>query len=130
MRESLDQINSILWEGSRRNRERPREGAPTTINEITLRAGYLARLVAPLRRGEDVVGFLVVRRRAKGFNITLERSLDPAAGQVGCFPQEITRALLNLISNGFYAATKRKEQDIRDGYSPLSRLRRRISATA
>ena len=43
-----------------------REDAPTTINEITLRAGYLARLVAPLRRGEDVVGFLVVRRRAPG----------------------------------------------------------------
>src|SRR5262249_2727909 len=43
-----------------------REDAPTTINEITLRAGYLARLVAPLRRGKDVVGFLVVRRRAPG----------------------------------------------------------------
>ena len=43
-----------------------REDAPTAINEITLRAGYLARLVAPLRRGEDVVGFLVVRRRAPG----------------------------------------------------------------
>ena len=34
-----------------------REEAPNDINEITLRAGYLARLVAPLRRGEDVVGF-------------------------------------------------------------------------
>ena len=43
-----------------------REDAPTAINEITLRAGYLARLVAPLRRGEDVVGFLVVRRHAPG----------------------------------------------------------------
>jgi two-component system, NtrC family, sensor kinase len=262
-----------------------REDAPTAINEITLRAGYLARLVAPLRRGEDVVGFLVVRRRAPGafpqntvdliktfaaqsavaienarlfhnveasledlrttqdrlvqtqklaslgqltagiaheiknplnfvnnfsgvsaelidelqealgkvkvdtnaraeiteltdtlrdnldkivqhgkradaivknmllhsregsgehrlvdanalveeslnlayhgaraenqsFKINLELSLDPAAGQVDVFPQEITRALLNLISNGFYAATKRKEQDNSDGYEP------------
>jgi GAF domain-containing protein len=43
-----------------------REDTHTTINEITIRAGYLARLVAPLRRGEDVVGFLVVRRRAPG----------------------------------------------------------------
>ena len=48
----------------------------------------------------------------------MERSLDPAAGQVDVFPQEITRALLNLISNGFYAATKRKEQDNSDGYEP------------
>jgi two-component system, NtrC family, sensor kinase len=262
-----------------------REDAPTAVNEITLRAGYLARLVAPLRRGEDVVGFLVVRRRTpgtfpqntidliktfaaqsavaienarlfqnvqtslenlrttqdrlvqtqklaslgqltagiaheiknplnfvnnfsgvsaelidelqealkgaplderigceiteltntlrdnldkivqhgkradaivknmllhsregsgehrpvdandlveeslnlayhgaraekQGFKITMERSFDPNAGQVDVFPQEITRALLNLISNGFYAATKRKEQDNREGYEP------------
>ena len=262
-----------------------REDAPTTINEITLRAGYLARLVAPLRRGEDVVGFLVVRRRAPGafpqntvdliktfaaqsavaienarlfrdveasledlrtaqdrlvqtqklaslgqltagiaheiknplnfvnnfsgvsaelidelrealgrmtgddktrreiveladtlrdnldkivqhgkradaivknmllhsregsgehrlvdanalveeslnlayhgaraenqsFKLNIERSLDPAAGQVDVYPQEITRALLNLISNGFYAATKHKEQDKSDRFEP------------
>ena len=48
------------------------------------------------------------RAEKQGFNITLERSFDPAAGEVDLFPQEITRALLNLISNGFYAATKRK----------------------
>ena len=45
-------------------------------------------------------------------------SILPAAGQIDVFPQEITRALLNLISNGFYAATKRKEQDNSDGYEP------------
>ena len=51
------------------------------------------------------------RAEKQGFKINMERSFDPAAGQVDVFPQEITRALLNLISNGFYAATKRKEQD-------------------
>jgi signal transduction histidine kinase len=40
------------------------------------------------------------------------------AGQVDVLPREITRALLNLISNGFYAASKRKEQDKSDGYEP------------
>ena len=48
----------------------------------------------------------------------MERSFDPAAGETDVFPQEITRALLNLISNGFYAATKRKEQHDSDGYEP------------
>ena len=48
------------------------------------------------------------RAERAGFNITLERSFDPAAGEIDLFPQEITRVLLNLISNGFYAATKRK----------------------
>src|SRR5207344_2047017 len=41
-----------------------------------------------------------------------------AAGEVDLFPQEITRALLNLISNGFYAATKRKVEDDGGDYEP------------
>jgi signal transduction histidine kinase len=58
------------------------------------------------------------RAEKQGFKINMERSFDPAAGQVDVYPQEITRALLNLISNGFYAATKRKEQGNCDGYEP------------
>jgi two-component system NtrC family sensor kinase len=42
------------------------------------------------------------------FDIKIEHDLDPGAGALELYPQEITRALLNLISNGFYAATKRK----------------------
>jgi two-component system NtrC family sensor kinase len=59
------------------------------------------------------------RAEKQGFNITLELSLDPTAGQVDMFPQEITRVLLNLISNGFYAATKRKDLANNDGYEPI-----------
>ena len=58
------------------------------------------------------------RAERQGFNITLERSFDPAAGEVDLFPQEITRVLLNLISNGFYAATKRKAEANGDDYEP------------
>ena len=49
------------------------------------------------------------RAEKPGFNITLERKLDPAAGPIDLYPQEITRVFLNLISNGFYAATKHKK---------------------
>jgi len=49
------------------------------------------------------------RAEKSGFNITLQRDLDPQAGMIDLYPQEITRVFLNLISNGFYAATKRKE---------------------
>jgi hypothetical protein len=45
------------------------------------------------------------RAEKQGFTITFERSLDPAAGAADVYPQDITRALLNLISNGFYAST-------------------------
>ena len=58
------------------------------------------------------------RAEKQGFNITLERSLDPAAGAADIFPQDITRALLNLISNGFYAATKRKTEANGGDYEP------------
>ena len=57
------------------------------------------------------------RAERSGFNITLKHELDPAAGMVDLYPQEITRVFLNLISNGFYAATKRK-QTAGDGFEP------------
>jgi GAF domain-containing protein len=50
------------------------------------------------------------RAEKQGFNIKLEKSFDPDAGEADVFPQDITRVLLNLISNGFYAATKRRAE--------------------
>ena len=58
------------------------------------------------------------RAEQRGFTIKMERSFDPAAGEVDLFPREITRALLNLISNGFYAATKRKAEAWGDDQEP------------
>ena len=58
------------------------------------------------------------RAEKQGFNITLERSFDPTAGEVDLFPQEITRVLLNLISNGFYATTKRNAGANGGDYEP------------
>jgi len=53
------------------------------------------------------------------FSITLERSFDPTTGEIKLLPEEITRVLLNLISNSFYATTQRKEEANGDGYEPL-----------
>jgi GAF domain-containing protein len=55
------------------------------------------------------------RAEKPGFNITLQRDFDASAGAAELFPQEITRALLNLISNGFYAATRRNGET---GFEP------------
>ena len=57
------------------------------------------------------------RAEKKNFDITVEQSLDPAAGKADLFPQEITRVLLNLISNGVYATAK-KAQTNGEGYKP------------
>ena len=59
------------------------------------------------------------RAEKQGFNITLEKSFDPAAGEVDLFPQEMTRVFLNLISNGFYAATKRKADSTESSFEPI-----------
>jgi GAF domain-containing protein/anti-sigma regulatory factor (Ser/Thr protein kinase) len=42
------------------------EQARSAVNEIIMRAGFRALLVAPLVRGEEIVGMLVVRRRTPG----------------------------------------------------------------
>ena len=56
------------------------------------------------------------RAEGRDFNITLERDFDQA-GVADIYPQEITRAFLNLISNGFYAATQRARAT-GDGFEP------------
>ena len=58
------------------------------------------------------------RAEKQGFNISLERSFDPTTGEADIFPQDITRVLLNLISNGFYAATKRGAETNGGDYEP------------
>ena len=57
------------------------------------------------------------RAEKKNFDVMVEQSLDPAAGKADLFPQEITRVLLNLISNGVYATAK-KAQANDESYKP------------
>ncbi len=54
------------------------------------------------------------RAQDQNFNITLERDFDHALAPIELVPQDMTRVLLNLFGNGFYAATKRQ----RDGAEP------------
>jgi two-component system, NtrC family, sensor kinase len=56
------------------------------------------------------------------FNVTLQRDFDEMAGMLELFPQEITRVFLNLISNGFYAVTKRKTENGASGFEPVLRV--------
>ena len=58
------------------------------------------------------------RAETQGFEVKLEQSFDPSAGGVDVFPQDIRRALLNLIANGFYAATRRRAETNGGDYEP------------
>jgi nitrogen-specific signal transduction histidine kinase len=50
------------------------------------------------------------RAQDQTFNITLERDFADGITPIELVPQEITRVCLNLIGNGFYAATKRQQE--------------------
>ena len=58
------------------------------------------------------------RAEKAGFSIVFQRDLDASVGMADVYPQEITRVLLNLLSNGFYATTKRKVE-VGDGFEPM-----------
>jgi len=58
------------------------------------------------------------RAETQGFEIKVNQSFDPVAGEADIFPQDIRRALLNMISNGFYAATKRRAESNGGDYEP------------
>src|SRR5262249_41708687 len=111
---SRDNLDKVVQHGKRadaivknmllHSREGSGEHRPVDINALVEESLNLAHHGA--------------RAEKQGFKINIERFLDADAGQVDVFQQEITRALLNLISNGFYAATKRKEEDKSVGYEP------------
>ena len=59
-----------------------------------------------------------MRAEKPGFNVTIVKSLDPNAGWAEVYAQEMTRVLLNLISNGFYATSKRNLASGDGAYEP------------
>jgi signal transduction histidine kinase len=59
------------------------------------------------------------RAQDQQFNVTLERDLDPTVGKISIVPQEITRVLLNLVGNGFYATQKRRGMAKSGDYEPI-----------
>jgi signal transduction histidine kinase len=61
------------------------------------------------------------RAEKSEFNVTLKRDFDPDAGSIEVFPQEITRVLLNLIANGFYAVARRARDHDEPGFDPVLR---------
>ena len=70
-------------------------------------------------RGEPQPCLSWRRAEKQGFNITIEKNLDPDAGEIDIYPQEITRVLINLASNAFFATAKRGAQSDGGHYEPI-----------
>jgi PAS domain S-box-containing protein len=62
------------------------------------------------------------RAQDASFNITLEREFAEVIAPIELVPQDITRVCLNLIGNGFYAATKRQKQGGDPNFKPTLKV--------
>ena len=102
-----ERADSIVKNMLLHSREGSGEHRPADINSLLDESLNLAYHGARAEKGE--------------FNITLQRDFDADAGTIELFPQEITRAFLNLIANGVYAATRRKMEDTESGFEPTLR---------
>jgi GAF domain-containing protein/HAMP domain-containing protein len=110
-----EQLDKAVWHGERagsavRNTllqsfDGPGEHRPVDINTVV----------------DESLGLAYQGARAgqRDFRVTLEKALDPKAGAVDLYPQEITRALLNVISNGFDATAQRSATANGSGYEPV-----------
>ncbi|MGI9482861.1 MAG: PAS-domain containing protein, partial [Hyphomicrobiales bacterium] len=75
------------------SRDGPRQIQSTSINAIADEALKLA--------------YHGARTENASFNIEMKTDFDDDAGNIDCFPQDLMRAFLNLVSNGMYAASQK-----------------------
>ncbi|WBA41005.1 tetratricopeptide repeat protein [Hymenobacter canadensis] len=58
-----------------------------------------------------------LRAKDKNFNVLITTHLDPHIGLVEVVPQDLSRVLLNLFTNAFYAVAE-KQRHLPQGYQP------------
>jgi signal transduction histidine kinase len=62
------------------------------------------------------------RAQDQSFSVTLQRELGESISPITLAPQDVTRVLLNLLSNGFYAARERQRADAGFGFEPTLKV--------
>ena len=109
VQENLEKISqhgkradSIIKNMLLHSREGPSERGTARINSVVSEALNLAYHGA---RAED-----------SNFNIDMKSELDDDLGEIECYPQDLMRVFLNIMSNGMYAAHKRGLDE--EGFAP------------
>jgi signal transduction histidine kinase len=62
------------------------------------------------------------RAQDQNFNIALEREYEKGLAEIEIVPQEVNRVFINLIGNGFYAATKRQQETGEASFRPMLKV--------
>lgn len=66
-----------------------------------------------------------MRAQDASFNVKIVTKLDPAIGQISLVPQDLSRAILNLVNNGCYSAYEKKKSAPGDAFNPVLTVRTR-----
>ena len=59
-----------------------------------------------------------LRAKDKSFNATIKTDFDKSIGNINIIPQDIGRAILNLITNAFYVVDEKKKSGV-ENYEPI-----------
>lgn len=62
-----------------------------------------------------------LRAKDKSFNVIMENDFDPEVGKINIIAQDISRVILNLITNAFYAVNVKSKLTL-PGYQPTVRI--------
>jgi signal transduction histidine kinase len=103
IREHGTRADSIVRSMLQHSRGKAGERKPTDINVML---------------EEDInLAYHGMRAQDGSFNITIDTDLDRSISLVNIVPQDISRVFLNIVSNGFYEA-HRKKQNAGGGFAP------------
>jgi signal transduction histidine kinase len=125
-REEVDELSGMLRDNLKKVVEHGRR-ADSIVKNMLLhsREGSTERRSVDLNAtAEESLNLAYHGARAENpaFSVSLHTKLDPDTGYVDLYPQEFVRVLLNLISNGFYAAHARKQQAGDEAFEPTLTL--------
>src|SRR5262249_25480915 len=62
------------------------------------------------------------RAQDQSFNVTLQRDFAEGITPITLVPQDVTRVLLNMFGNGFYAARRRQNVEAAPGFEPTLKV--------
>ena len=72
------------------------------------------------------LSFHAMRANLTDFNVTIHEDYDPSIGMVNIVPQDLSRAIINLMNNACYAVWKKQKSE-GDTYQPTITVRTRRS---
>ena len=102
-----DRANRIVSDMLDLRRDGQREFRPVDINQLLVEQTMLA--------------YHAARAQYPGFNMEIEKELDPNAGEISAVPEDLGRVFINMVSNACQAIEEKRKGD--DGYAPALRLR-------